>query len=236
MDRVGFYITLLLGGIFGSLGVLLLIVLDAPLRWFIGLPFLVIGLLNLGMGFAFRPQAAPDVAGLRDVGADGRPVVGNERIRQMVDIVQREMGQTPHRIMTGQDALAVEFELSDVAPTGGDRHFMRRVTLWPTSRPNVFRQVDQHLDERRGRGWRTGSVSSGVQRSINTSVRVNPDGSRSTRTVVVGDPMTAAVRTAVKEIGSRTTMPAGAIVGLVNAGVGLLVGLGGALIAIFYGS
>lgn len=183
-----------------------------PLHWAIGLPLLLLGLANLALLPRFAAERRPADKEFEDLGPDGRALVGTPEVRRLADCLHRlarDLPRTPLEIQTSPTAVRVSgpTRLSGL----GEKAEWWRITLAPTSRPDVFVRVNQAWGRTDGREQLGGSIWT----DRDGDATAEPAATR------LPDPALAVIA-AVREAGIRLARPTIHLVGLVNA-IGALV-------------
>lgn len=228
-------ITLALGLIFVAFGLFFLLGTPqfsiGPFRWAIGLPLLVVGVANLLLAPRFLRETLPPDAAFAPLDAQGRPVSGSALVQRIAVTLDQELRDTPHRIETAPDAVRVAFD-SGVYRRPGTlslREFGWRTTLTATG-PTSFGRLDQEANRAAGVGWVRASQTGGLRWGAATRTSIGGDGTV-TRSGVSTSPVSAAVKAALASAGATQSMPTMALVGIVNAALGVLIAIGAAVAA-----
>lgn len=197
------------------------------LRWGLGLPFALIGLVNLALFPRFSRETLPPDADFRPLDAQGHPVVGSELIQQIAGVLARELADTPHQIETSPDSVRVSYDSGVFRESGSRaiRQFQWRTTLAPTSAPATFIRLDQGTDHRVDSSWAKASVSAGWRWSAGARGTVSTDGVTATHSASTG-PVSSAVKLALQECGARQEVSTMNLVGIANAALGILIAIG----------
>lgn len=164
------------------------------------------------------------------VGADGRAIVGTPTVQQLAATLTAALADSPYHVLTSPNAVRVEWNLGDIRYrslllTHRVKAFFR-TDLVATGNPRVFRRVDalQHYDSTLGRIQTSSSGGRIVQVERRVDLAIGPDGlSKPVDYALDTRIATRAAQAALKSLGLRSALDLQSKIGLVAAGVGVLV-------------
>lgn len=222
--------SVIVGVVLLAVGAVLLLVvaqhLPDALRW-LGWPFVVAGIANLVLVPRYSREQAPNNDEFVPLDA-GRPGLGTPQVQHLATVIDRELGDLPHRVTTAPNAVRIYYDSGTFRRPGSHQtiRFRWRTTLFSGGDPNAFNRVD--LDRTRRRNKQRVRVGSAVGGSFQATIGADGVEVKTLNRSVFSQ----AINRALAESGTRTVVPTLAIVGIVNAVFGMVIAVGATVSAL----
>lgn len=200
--------------------------LPASLRW-LGIPFVVIGLINLALIPRFAHEKVPADDEFVDL-AQGQAVRATPQVQRLALALDRQLGDLPHRTQIAPNAVRVQYDSADFFDPGSEPRvkFQWETTL-SSGGSSTFFQTDRDRRQQRGQS----GVMAGKTFGGGFQMTIGADGV-TTKTVSRGTDIKPAIKAALAETGCKTGLATMLIVGIVNATLGFVLAGAGLVAAL----